>query len=950
MPDPWATAEETAFLRSELGAYISAVENKKNKSISRFWNHLEDGWSTRWPTPARPLLADGSAPPPLTDDEVQVAGEKIALLKRRLRDWMRYQHRLTRQGGGSGPSIVLTARSLFQMLRKKSTRPMRQIELYQSLCRDKIHTEVLTRGYAGMVAEADGIRAAALARAKAGGDADVLAAAEARDDVRLAELRSERMSLWRLVSREMYAEESEETREEITEATEAANKGRGSGEEVDDASDAERSPEQLQHGVDQIGGVFAQVHEMTKQETGWFGMTILGGPMPRRLGQISTKTMCFGTTPLGNDFASSVPNLDELLKVPFHAWLKRCFPHDVRDARALSDTDGPPPTTAPVELEGMLTMEPLVDASGESSGATGNALAAKTPATQAAKSRPKPRARAKAKPKGVQSSVPQPSVPQPSVPHRAPSPLAPTPPLPSFEPAFTVPDNYFTPTDYDSTMASAFGSDSETFGLDMGDGLWSEDTDKRIDDDNEDDAPMKLYLSTPADDADRPSADRMYAETVSPRDDGPGDSAGRTSMLPPIDYRPSVLLQAFGRRTPSTAPAALSSSGAATSSSSWSTSAPSSPPPFSFAAPSTQTSTFSFGSPPSSTPFSFPEPSSPSTTPSSLPALAPSTFSNTRPPALPSLPPSTFSNGRASATSSASTARPSALSVFSAAVSSATKAGQGQSANAAAVVSPRASAVPSTPAGGLIPSTPLGLVTPPAALSSDIPSTPATVAAVPPAGPQYIFSRPRGQPPPGHALDPAVQKKVEKATKAQAAKEKKAAGKEAAKVERAAKAALARDAKVAKAALIASDGGDESANVTPAMTPAARAETNRLNAIEAGHRALRADLRRREAVRDDAAAARVVADEAERRRLHNPAGGAPLFITPANPVVLRETRERKRTTHFDNTTAVLPRVNKRKPAAQVAAAEDERILAGFARKRGAESQAGPAKKKSRGKK
>ncbi|KAJ6492414.1 hypothetical protein C8R47DRAFT_1214235 [Mycena vitilis] len=947
MPDPWATAEETAFLRSELPAYISAVENKKSKSISRFWNHLEDGWSTRWPTPARPLLADGSAPPPLTDDEVQVAGEKIALLKRRLRDWMRYQHRLTRQGGGSGPSVVLTARSLFQMLRKKSTRPMREIELYQSLCRDKIHTEVLTRGYSVMVAEAEGIRAAALARAKAGGNADVLAAADARDDVRLAELRSERMSLWRLVSREMYADESEETKEEMREATEGANKGRGSGEEVDDASDAERSPEQLQHGIDQIGGVFAQVHEMTKQETGWFGMTILGGPMPRRIGQISTKTMCFGTTPLGNDFASSVPNLEELLKVPFHAWLKRCFPHDVRDARALSDTNAAPTGAMPVELEGMLTMEPLADASGGAGGATVN--------EPAAKSKPKPRPRAKAKPKGVVPSVPQPSLPQPSLPHRPASPLPLSPAQPIITGEFDVPADYFTPPDFDCTMASVFGSDSESFGLDLGGAsLWGDEdvgNDTRIDNDNGDDGPMKLYLPTATEGTDA-SADHMYADSVLPHDGDRGDIAGPVSMLPPIDYRPSVLLQAFGKRTPSAAAAssssssaAMSSSSAAMSSSSSSTSPrPSSPltgPPttlFSWEATSTQASTFSFS-----------EPSSPSTTTSSLPALPPSTFSNNRPSAMPSLPPSTFSNGRPAAVPSVRNARASALSVFSAIVSGATQAGQGQSALPApaqmpstptAVITAPASAVPSTPPGGVTPPTPLGVATAPGALSSDVPSSP----VAPPAGPQYIFSRPRGQPPPGHALDPAVQKKAEKAEKAQAAKEKKAAGKEAAKVERAAKAALARDAKLAKAALIVGGGGDESANVASAMTPAARAETNRLNAIEAGQRALRADLRRREAVRDEAAAARVVADEAERRRLHNPAGGAPLFITPANPVVLRETRERKRTTHFDNTTAVLPRVNKRKPAAQVAAAEDERILAGFARKRGAESQAGPAKK------
>ncbi|KAJ6529576.1 hypothetical protein B0H10DRAFT_2248373 [Mycena sp. CBHHK59/15] len=169
--------------------------------------------------------------------------------------------------------------------------------------------------------------------------------------------RAARMSLWRTTSSELHDAESDEVRHEVEVATEKAKASYLSDKQDMDNVGDERTPEELQHGINQIGAVYAKVHEMTMQETGWYGITLIGRPMPRRGGQVSTKTICFGQTVHGNDFAASVPNFDEIIKATFHKWLKRAFPHDVRDARGLPEADGG--DAAANDLDGLITMDLL---------------------------------------------------------------------------------------------------------------------------------------------------------------------------------------------------------------------------------------------------------------------------------------------------------------------------------------------------------------------------------------------------------------------------------------------------------------------------------------------------------------------------------------------------------------------------------------------------------------
>ncbi|KAJ7780481.1 hypothetical protein B0H14DRAFT_2631063 [Mycena olivaceomarginata] len=234
-----------------------------------------------------PVRSEGSEPEPLTDEQRKTLGEATARTKKRLREWMRYQDRLVTQGNGgnptSGSSTLKSRLSLFKLLKTpKSTRPLRGVEMYQKMYPAKIKEAVMDRGYSTLTEDT--------------------AAAEDSETVSSSKIGT--------------------VMKVVEDATAAENTRCRAGEVADSE---EKTPEYYQFAIDQIGAIFAKVQEMTLDQTGWFGFTILGGPMPRRDGQISTKTICFGQSENGLDFAASLPTFNENVKGPFQSWLKRVF-------------------------------------------------------------------------------------------------------------------------------------------------------------------------------------------------------------------------------------------------------------------------------------------------------------------------------------------------------------------------------------------------------------------------------------------------------------------------------------------------------------------------------------------------------------------------------------------------------------------------------------------------
>ncbi|KAJ7044260.1 hypothetical protein C8F04DRAFT_1250202 [Mycena alexandri] len=382
-PPSWADSQQLEFLSRELPSYIKAREDSSKTPLKRYWEGLEARWFAEFPVEANlglPLPLPKINPlrsqaVPLTSEQTAALATETQKYKDRLKAWMRYRDRL--RAAGVAPTVPAGSTkkmcSLFLALRQpKTTRPIRDIETYQTMFREKIRGEVMNRGYGDLNEEAEAERTAlaesialaTLALATPASSSAVMTEEELQDAELIADNlslqrvlknRSQRMSLYRVTSVEMYEGESDEIKSQVEAATAKANAERDAGKDRAE-DDASRTPLEFQHGIDQLGAVFSKVHEAVMQETGWFGMTFIGGPMPRRGGQISTKTICFGETPNKHLFSDAHPNFEADIKVPFNQFLKRAFPHDVRDARGFPAPGVPDGVPIQLDEHGLISM------------------------------------------------------------------------------------------------------------------------------------------------------------------------------------------------------------------------------------------------------------------------------------------------------------------------------------------------------------------------------------------------------------------------------------------------------------------------------------------------------------------------------------------------------------------------------------------------------------------
>ncbi|KAJ7602955.1 hypothetical protein DFH06DRAFT_1152344 [Mycena polygramma] len=926
----WTDDAQRDYLQGMFPTYLAALENSAKVQLSRFWAQLNEGWFEHWSEVEKHNLVRGPDSPPWTAAQVKFLGEETYNTKERLKSWMRYREgRLRRRAargaaGSSAPSHRGPhRRSLFRLLEKVAKRPFRAVEIYQKMFGGKIKEQVMARGYGLLNEEAEAARERAADEAAAWADdsilmtvlteADTKIAAAVEEDLtfgRTKRMRSARMSLWRNTSMEMLAAELPEVVAAVHEKMTQLNlecAARGA-----DANDTERSPEELQHGIDQLGSVFGTVHDSAMLESGWFGMTIMGGPMPRRGGAISIKTSCFGTTLLGSDFQSFNPNFEDI-KVQFTRFLKRSFTHETRDSRGIVVLDVEPETLVDDDdLDDLIVLDPVVTA---------------TPAV----SKPKRiRKKASAAEKRVAGAVLlrvapldltalAVDVPDVDAPIPVFAPDAPGAGLPPFDPSFVVPEAFGSEL-YDMDASDYGGSSSASASVY---GLVDMDA---FDYGGSSSASTSAYgLASPSDFPWDNEDDGLPLSF-----DPTGTVAFDTSAAPPIlEYRPHqhandggamddvALASATGSQPAVVRPAArpIHKNGAF------------------------QSDRQLGGSPGRSSGLrlpSFPPPSAyfqafvkPPTTTSSAMSTAAQAI---KPP--PRFPPATprLSGVAAFAAIVANASAPPPIVVAPPPV--------------VVVVAPPPVVVVVAPPPVVVAPPPIVVAPPPIVVAPPpiVVVEPPVVA--PPTVPGYPPSRPWIKPLVGHPLAPQKKK-----TAAVLAKEGKKAKLALAKETRLAKMADTKAKKAAAAALAASANADPSTSVTggeqsapsPPMTAAARAETKRLKAIETGHRKVREEMLRREKGIDEAEKKRKAAELAEKKRLHNPAGGADLYHTGSRPK-----RNPIRRLNFDDT--VMPTQNKRKRAEDASAEADALILGRFAKQKQAAQAAeaaGPPTKKRR---
>ncbi|KAJ7121764.1 hypothetical protein C8R43DRAFT_959542 [Mycena crocata] len=301
-PRGWTTPEEFAFLQGKIAEYLT---KKAEGRLWRFWPTLFEEWFEHFPEEAQMGLL-GIVPSQQQDKD---AGE--ALLKRKAkRAPVRRVHRpieLFQKRNGALVDEGLEAEGFFDM--------------------NEVHFSATLAGWADESDEEQKacIKAAQVERMKIRTRGVDKLFAEASDD----ELRC-------------IAELIEEEEREFALMGKGGKKGLKMQQQKEAGANTrgvsirlERTPEEYQLAIDESPEVLARVHKVLARRTGWYGITIYGGPNPRFGGGLSMKTVCFGRTLAGNDFETAHGTFDESISKYFQAFLKRSFPTEVRRARAL---------------------------------------------------------------------------------------------------------------------------------------------------------------------------------------------------------------------------------------------------------------------------------------------------------------------------------------------------------------------------------------------------------------------------------------------------------------------------------------------------------------------------------------------------------------------------------------------------------------------------------------
>ncbi|KAJ6558709.1 hypothetical protein B0H10DRAFT_2201342 [Mycena sp. CBHHK59/15] len=351
-PNTWATADQIVWLKERQPAYLEAQSKKQLRSMTRFWNKLEHNWFEAFPEEKALGLPMPGPDVLYMPEELKLLGDSINLRKLRLKRVMRYQARRVTQRLAAGRAAASLANALFSASKipKRKQRKLQVIEVYQRVKKDEIKVLLDRAGYNQINEE---VQSAATAEAVGSGevpDAVTMEEVDVRARERIASARSARMRMMRQVTQASWNNETEEVKLEFQQSTREANEERA-GPAIDEQMLDDLTPDELQENIN-IGDEVAQRFlEVFGAMTGMYGVLIYGGPVPEREGQVTLKTVSYGTTPKGATIEASHPDWDGQVAAPIAKFFKRAFPHDIRDARALHRPQGPN-----ADLDGLIPM------------------------------------------------------------------------------------------------------------------------------------------------------------------------------------------------------------------------------------------------------------------------------------------------------------------------------------------------------------------------------------------------------------------------------------------------------------------------------------------------------------------------------------------------------------------------------------------------------------------
>ncbi|KAJ7735301.1 hypothetical protein B0H14DRAFT_3516877 [Mycena olivaceomarginata] len=274
---PWATADQTVVSAYLDGRLLAPPGGEKSSATSGLLS-----------------MAPGS----LTPEENKKLGDAITERKKQIATWFRYQKTKigsANPGTNSAQSIKLDA-LVHALLQQKSHKPRRArqpIEVFQRRNRTLIRETLVAEGY------------------------DSIGGRDAVDDWTNESDGTEPALAKAVKAARMLQEEVEAEKEELREA-----------EMREEEEAAERTPAQIQDGIDGLDAFYTKVHTA---------------------GHLATN-ICHGETVEGNDFEDSCVDFDKHIVEAFEGFLQQVFSAaecraSALEPRALAENDSSRPAT-----------------------------------------------------------------------------------------------------------------------------------------------------------------------------------------------------------------------------------------------------------------------------------------------------------------------------------------------------------------------------------------------------------------------------------------------------------------------------------------------------------------------------------------------------------------------------------------------------------------------------
>ncbi|KAJ6524922.1 hypothetical protein DFH09DRAFT_1372085 [Mycena vulgaris] len=325
------TQEEQDFIKLWMPEFLL---RKGRKELEDFWPKMRAAYLSEWPEelrlklPLQQVVHDPNAekPPPLTDKQRDRLDAALTERFKKLRNsFYNAYAKIRNQRGGVSRSPVSLAAMLFKA-RPKTKRRHQVLEVYQMVYKDKIKVALKK-------SEFDQLNEAAQCRDE---DGEWIDDDDKSKMQRVKDARRTRMQIQRRVVQEQWDAEGDAVREKMREMAqkEVVVPVQEEGE-AENGKTKERAPEAYQMSIDESGPVaemfLAEFHRMT----GWMGVLVYGGPVPRAGGELGVKSVCFGHTPAGLDFQRFHPHWKKGITTPLFRFLRQAIPREVRLSRGI---------------------------------------------------------------------------------------------------------------------------------------------------------------------------------------------------------------------------------------------------------------------------------------------------------------------------------------------------------------------------------------------------------------------------------------------------------------------------------------------------------------------------------------------------------------------------------------------------------------------------------------